>query len=57
MRGINAINIKNVKGESGHEAQSNMPDKKLKPNDLYFFKQLFFWGERSEIFRLHKGKR
>jgi len=32
--GMKAINTKPVSGDSGHEAQSRVPDKTLRPNNL-----------------------
>lgn len=36
--GTKATNIKKVNGDTGHAAQSNIPDKKLRPKVTDFFK-------------------
>lgn len=45
-RGINAIKIKKVNGDSGHAAHKRMPDKKTSKYAVEFFKQVIFTGSK-----------
>jgi hypothetical protein len=48
--GINAMKIKNVSGDTGHEAHNKIPDKRLKLKVIDFFKAMIvFRAARSEI--------
>jgi hypothetical protein len=47
-RGIHAMKMRKVKGDTGHEAHNKIPDRILKTRCGNFFKWIVFEGGRSE---------
>ena len=46
-KGIHAMKMKKVKGDTGQESHSKIPDKILKPNSSNFFKLIVLKRGRS----------